>query len=111
VLALSTGDAETLVARLSGSRWHLLTPRHHNFFFTAATLSRLLARSGFDVVTLDHRGSRYPLRYLVHKLRTLVPLRALDTLTGRLAQGRLGAVALPVNLWDIVTVVARRAPQ
>jgi SAM-dependent methyltransferase len=110
VLALSTGDAATLVARLSGSRWHLLTPRHHNFFFSAATLARLLARSGFDVVTLDHRGSRYPLRYLVHKLRTLVPLRALDTLTGRLAQGRLGAVALPVNLWDIVTVVARRGP-
>jgi SAM-dependent methyltransferase len=111
VLALSTGDTATLVARLSGSRWHLLTPRHHNFFFSAANLSRLLARSGFDVVTLDHRGSRYPLRYLVHKLRTLVPLRALDTLTGRLAQGRLGALALPVNLWDIVTVVARRAPK
>ena len=108
VLALSTGDAATLVARLSGSRWHLLTPRHHNFFFTAATLSQLLARSGFDVVSLDHRGSRYPLRYLVHKLRTLVPLRALDTLTGRLARNRLGAVTLPVNLWDIVTVVARR---
>lgn len=108
VLALSTGDAASLVARLSGSRWHLLTPRHHNFFFTAATLSRLLARSGFDVITLDHRGSRYPVRYLVHKLRTLAPLRALDALTGRLAQGRLGAMAVPVNLWDIVTVVARR---
>jgi SAM-dependent methyltransferase len=108
VLALSTGDAATFVARVSGSRWHLLTPRHHNFFFTAATLSRLLTQSGFEVVSLDHRGSRYPLRYLVHKLRTLLPLRALDTLTGRLAQSRLGAVALPVNLWDIATVVARR---
>ena len=108
VLALSTGDAATLVARASGSRWHLLTPRHHNFFFTAATLSQLLAQSGFEVVSLDHRGSRYPVRYLVHKLRTLVPARALDTLTGRLARSRLGAIALPVNLWDIVTVVARR---
>jgi SAM-dependent methyltransferase len=110
VLALSTGDAATFVARASGRRWHLLTPRHHNFFFTAATLSQLLAREGFEVVTLDHRGSRYPLRYLVHKARTLVRLRALDTLTSRLAEGRLGAVALPVNLWDIVTVIARRAP-
>lgn len=108
VLALSTGDAATLVARASGSRWHLLTPRHHNFFFTAATLSRLLAQSGFAVVSLDHRGSRYPVRYLVHKSRTLVPARALDTLTGRLARSRLGAIPLPVNLWDIVTVVARR---
>jgi SAM-dependent methyltransferase len=108
VLALSTGDAATLVARVSGSRWHLLTPRHHNFFFSAATLSRLLAQSGFEVASLDHRGSRYPIRYLVHKSRTLVAARALDALTGRLARSRLGAIAVPVNLWDIVTVVARR---
>ncbi len=108
VLALSTGDAATLVARASGSRWHLLTPRHHNFFFTATTLSLLLAQSGFEVASLDHRGSRYPVRYLVHKLRTLVSAGALDTLTGRLARSRLGAIALPVNLWDIATVVARR---
>jgi 2-polyprenyl-3-methyl-5-hydroxy-6-metoxy-1,4-benzoquinol methylase len=108
VLALSTGDAAAFVARISGSRWHLLTPRHHNFFFTAATLSRLLTQSGFDVVSLDHRGSRYPLRYLVHKLRTLLPLPALDTLTGRLARSRVGAVTFPMNLWDIATVVARR---
>ena len=107
-LALSTGDAATPVARLQGSRWHLLTPRHHNFFFTAATLSELLARSGFDVASLDHRGSRYPLRYLAHKLGTLAPSQRLEQLTGRLASTRLGAVAVPVNLWDIVTVVARR---
>lgn len=108
VLALSTGDAATLVARASGSRWHLLTPRHHNFFFTAATLSQSLARTGFELVSLDHRGSRYPLRYLVHKLQLLVPVGPLDTLTSRLASSRLGAVKVPVNLGDIVTAVARR---
>jgi SAM-dependent methyltransferase len=108
VLALSTGDSSTLVARASGSRWHLLTPRHHNFFFSAATLSRLLAQSGFELVSLDHRGSRYPVRYLVHKSRTLVSARSLDRLSGRLARSRLGAIAVPVNLRDIVTVVARR---
>lgn len=108
VLALSTGDAATPVARLSGSRWHLLTPRHHNFFFTAATLTELLVRSGFEVVSLDHRGGRYPLRYLVHKLGTLVRSRALESLTARLAASRLGAVAVPVNLWDIATVAARK---
>jgi len=111
VLALSTGDAASLAARVTGSRWHLLTPRHHNVFFTGATLSELLRRSGFEVVLLDHRGGRYPLRYLVHKLRTLVALRALDALTRRLASGRLGALTLPVNLGDIVTVVARRGAE
>jgi 2-polyprenyl-3-methyl-5-hydroxy-6-metoxy-1,4-benzoquinol methylase len=108
VLCLSTGDAAAFVARLSGSRWHLLTPRHHNFFFTATTLTRLLEDNGFRVVTLDHRAGQYPISYLAHKLRTLVDWRALETLTRRLTQARVGSVAIPVNLWDIATVVARR---
>jgi 2-polyprenyl-3-methyl-5-hydroxy-6-metoxy-1,4-benzoquinol methylase len=108
-LAMSTGDAATLVARVSGSRWHLLTPEHHNYFFTAATLSRLLEENGFEIVTFDHRGSRYPVSYLVHKLRTIVDWSPLELITRRLTASRVGSVALPVNLWDIATVVARRA--
>jgi 2-polyprenyl-3-methyl-5-hydroxy-6-metoxy-1,4-benzoquinol methylase len=107
LLALSTGDAATFVARVSGSRWHLLTPEHHNYFFTASTLRRLLESNGFRVVSLDHCGSRYPLRYLVHKLRTLGPSTRLDRLSERLERTRVGAVAVPVNLWDIATVLAR----
>src|SRR5207245_2380942 len=38
MLAVSTGDAGSIVARVSGRRWHLLTPRHHNFFFTRSSL-------------------------------------------------------------------------
>lgn len=109
VLALSTGDASTVVARLCGSRWHLLTPRHHNYFFTARTLTGLLTRTGFQVELLDHRGSRYPLRYLVHKLRTLGSPAALDRLSRRLADSSIGALAVPLNLWDIATVLARRS--
>lgn len=108
VLALSTGDGDAPVARLSGSRWHLLTPRHHNYFFTEQTLRRLLDQTGFDRLSLSHAGSRYPLRYLVHKARTLMQLRVLDTLTQRLTEGAIGRIAVPVNLWDIATVVARR---
>jgi len=109
VVALSTGDAATLVARVSGSRWHLLTPHHHNYFFTAKTLSqRALSRR------VRHRQPRTigaavtPVRYLAHKLRTIVPGRPLDAVTRLLANSRVGAVPVPMNLWDIVTIVARR---
>ena len=68
LVALSTGDIESLAARLSRSRWHLLTPRHHNFFFGARTLVRLLERSGFEVVWLGHPGARYSLAHLAYKL-------------------------------------------
>jgi SAM-dependent methyltransferase len=108
VMALSTGDAGSLAARLSGRRWHLLTPRHHNFYFTVGSLRRLLDDLGFDVVYCRHPGARYSLRYLAYKLRTMLdvaPVRAAATAVER---SRLGSVSVPVNLGDIVTLVARR---
>jgi SAM-dependent methyltransferase len=95
LIALSTGDRDSLVARLSRSRWHLLTPRHHNFFFSEQTLARLLARQGFEPVWSGHQGARYSLAHLTYKL-------------GLGAPARLSRYSLPVNLFDIVTVVARK---
>ena len=54
ILALSTGDVRSLVGRASGSRWHLLTPRHHNFFFAAANLRLACERAGFEVLSVRH---------------------------------------------------------
>jgi len=102
IVALSTGDRASLAARISRSRWHLLTPRHHNFFFSARTLSRLLAATGFDVVWSGHPGARYSVAHLAHK-----SLPA--PLSQRVARSRLARHALPVNLFDIVTVVARKS--
>jgi SAM-dependent methyltransferase len=102
VVALSTGDVESAAARLSRSRWHLLTPRHHNFFFSARTLARLLERCGFDVIWSGHPGARYSLAHLAYKA-------APAALAKRISGSRVGRVSLPVNLFDIVTVVARKA--
>jgi 2-polyprenyl-3-methyl-5-hydroxy-6-metoxy-1,4-benzoquinol methylase len=107
-LVLSTGDAASPVARLSGKRWHLLTPRHHNFFFTAATLRSGLDRAGFDVLESKHLSSPYSLRYCVYKLGTIMPRSRVLRFASRLTSAsRLGRVALPVNLGDIVTVLAK----
>jgi 2-polyprenyl-3-methyl-5-hydroxy-6-metoxy-1,4-benzoquinol methylase len=109
VLALSTGDASSIVARVSGRRWHLLTPEHHNFFFSTATLSRACREAGFEIVSTSHPGARYSLRYLTYKLRSMAPDSAIVRRTGEAFEGsRAGRVAVPVNLWDIVTLLARR---
>ena len=110
VLALSTGDAASLVARLSGSRWHLLTPRHHNFFFTAGVLERALRDVGFEVVEEAHRSSLYSVLYLAHKLRTLVDVSVVRRIADGARRQGFGQRTIPVNLFDIITVVARRLP-
>lgn len=108
LIAISTGDAGSLVARLSGRRWHLLTPRHHNFFFTRATLTAALARTGFQAVAVSRPAAWYTVGYAAHKLRTMMPRsRVVQALARRAGSSRAGAVAVPLNLWDIVTVLAR----
>ena len=108
LVALSTGDSESLAARLSGSRWHLLTPRHHNFFFGAHTLGRLLERTGFEVVWLGHPGARYSLAHLAYKLDRGARTDGTAAVARSFATSRVGRYSLPLNLFDIVTVVARK---
>jgi SAM-dependent methyltransferase len=109
VVALSTGDMRSLVARVSGRRWHLLTPRHHNFFFASSNLRLACERAGFEVLSARHPGNRYSLRYLTYKLRSMLPESGLVRRVGdAFAGGAVGRLAVPVNLGDIVTVVARR---
>jgi SAM-dependent methyltransferase len=109
LLAVSTGDVGSLAARLSGSRWHLLTPRHHNFFFTRSSLEGALRAAGFDVLESRYASSRYSVHYLLHKLRTIRDFAFLRRISSAVGRTRVGAVAVPVNLFDVVTVVGRRA--
>jgi predicted Zn finger-like uncharacterized protein len=108
VLALSTGDVGSALARLSLRRWHLLTPRHHNFYFSGATMRRLLRTVGFDVVYLGHPGSVFPLRYLAHKAGLVLDLSPVHAAARRIDESSAGSWTLPVNLLDVMTVIARR---
>jgi hypothetical protein len=108
LVALSTGDLQSLAARLCRSRWHLLTPRHHNFFFGTNTLVRLIERSGFEVVWLGHPGARYSLAHLSYKLDRGARTGATAAVARRIATSRFGRYGVPLNLFDIVTVVARK---
>jgi hypothetical protein len=85
-----------------------MTPRHHNFFFTRRTIRTLLETVGFEVVELGHPAARYPLRYLAHKARLALDAPLVEAVATRLARSRAGARAVPLNLWDVMTVVARR---
>jgi 2-polyprenyl-3-methyl-5-hydroxy-6-metoxy-1,4-benzoquinol methylase len=108
ILALSTGDIGTLSARLAGHRWHLLTPEHHNFFFETKTLRRLLEDTGFDVLEARHRASVYSVGHVLYKLAASGRLGAVRRAASRLGRSSVGHAGVPINLYDIVTVVARR---
>lgn len=109
LLAISTGDVSSMVARLSGRRWHLLTPRHHNFFFSNQTLKLACQHAGFEVMSIRYPAARYSLGYLAFKLRSMAPSsRSIRSVGDKVAASRAAQVAVPVNLWDIMTLFARK---
>jgi 2-polyprenyl-3-methyl-5-hydroxy-6-metoxy-1,4-benzoquinol methylase len=108
ILAVSTGDASSIVARISGSHWHLLTPRHHNFFFTRDSLQQAFQSAGFEVISARYASSRYSMHYLAHKLQTLADWGALSALSRAVRRSRFASLAVPINLYDITTLVGRR---
>jgi hypothetical protein len=56
---ISTGDVQSLTARLLRAKWRLLTPPQHLWFFSARSLPLLLDRLGFRVVSLQYPGVSY----------------------------------------------------
>jgi SAM-dependent methyltransferase len=102
VLAISTGDRRSLVARVLGRRWRLMHDPTHKFFFDSQTLSSLLAASGFTVVSVSRPGKWVSAAMILHQLPSG------PTAFARRAFGARGwNPALYVNLRDVMTMVAR----
>jgi SAM-dependent methyltransferase len=100
-LALTTGDIGSWYARLSGRKWRLMTPPQHLFYFSKATLSKMLAKTGFQVVEVSYPWKLVPWRLMLYQLSPR--LKAALGPIGRLPLG------LYVNLFDAMFVIARKA--
>jgi SAM-dependent methyltransferase len=106
LLALTTGDIGSLVARLQRRHWRLIHPPTHLHYFSVATISELLRRKGFDVVHLSHPGNSRSLRAALYVITVMQMKRKglYDALEGF----RIFNSHVTVNLFDIMYVIARR---
>lgn len=107
VVALSTGDAGSAWARLSGRYWQLLTPPQHLFYHTESSLRLLLSRQGLDTIEMRHMGKCTTVEFVLFKARetlgaAVAPLAGVARWTG------LSHCRVRLNLGDIVTCIARK---
>lgn len=101
VVALMVPNIESLFARVTGARWHLLLPEEHLFYFSPASVDLILRKAGFEVL---YRGTGSYGRSAAEILRVL--------LRGRLAipksiDAALKRVSMEVNLGDIFAIGRR----
>jgi SAM-dependent methyltransferase len=106
LLALTTGDLDSLVARLRGGRWRLVHPPTHLHYFTRASLRRVLERHGFDPVYDRRCGFYRSVESAAHGVlvQRWKATRAFEILK-RL---RLAGLDFYLDLGDIRYLIARR---
>jgi 2-polyprenyl-3-methyl-5-hydroxy-6-metoxy-1,4-benzoquinol methylase len=107
LLVVSTPDIASVSARALGRRWWFVE-RDHIFYYSAATLSEQLRRSGFEPLARHAVLRTYPVRYLLRKLGSYLPRASAscERLVERLGLGGW-KVAIPSGQ---VTVIASRPP-
>lgn len=104
IMVLTTGDFESLYARLAGANWRLMTPPQHLWFFTRASIERLAEVIGLRVESIDYPWKLVPLSLIRFQIGRILGLRPRKGA----APSRAG---VPVNLFDAMRVVLRKPAQ
>jgi SAM-dependent methyltransferase len=103
IIVITTGDFGSMAAKLAGARWRLMTPPQHLWFFTQESMRRLSAGLGLALEHVDHPWKIVPASLMVFQLRRMLGWRGEGVTTA----SRIG---VPVNLFDAMRVVLRKAP-
>jgi 2-polyprenyl-3-methyl-5-hydroxy-6-metoxy-1,4-benzoquinol methylase len=106
VLALTTSDLDSWVARIRGSKWRQIHPPTHLHYFSRKTLSRLLRRSGFEIEHFGREGMYRHVNTMAYIVLCLKHNR--QELYSWLNKTRLLNWDLYLNLGDILFVVAKK---
>jgi SAM-dependent methyltransferase len=107
-LVVHTMDLDSLFARLMGRRWPWFMEMHL-FYFTRATLRKMLETAGFTISWMGAQGRYLQAGYLASRVTALFPRM------GRLVEWlveatRLDGRPLRINLGDLFTTYARKPP-
>jgi len=100
ILVVTTGDFNSVLARLSGRRWRLMTPPQHLWFFTKSSLCRIADTLGLFLEYADHPWKLVPLSLIFFQLRRMLGSRG-----GKLPTSGIG---VPLNLFDAMRLVFRK---
>jgi SAM-dependent methyltransferase len=106
LLALTTGDFDSWLARARGGKWRQIHPPTHLHYFSRKTLSRLLRRHGFETKFIGSEGMYRrveSMAYIILCLKHNQPL-----LYSCLRKSHLLHWDLYLNLGDIFFVVAEK---
>jgi SAM-dependent methyltransferase len=101
IIVITTGDFGSPSAKLFGTRWRLMTPPQHLWFFSQQSVRRMAASLGLAVEHFDHPWKIVPLSLIAFQLGRMFGLGA-----GSFRPA--SRIGVPVNLFDAMRVILRK---
>jgi SAM-dependent methyltransferase len=94
-LIITTGDVNSMLARLFLKKWRLIDPPLHVHYFSPKSLAFLLEKYGFSIVSIKHLMKYQNLGSILRYLCNIKKSRIMN-------------LPIRINLGDIMTVIARK---
>ena len=108
VLVISTGDISSLSAKISGRKWHLMTPPQHLQFFSKKSLINAIERSGFSIEKILYRGEWVSFGYTLFKLSETTESTVFRLLYKFVKKTGIDKLRMYINLLDVITLIAKK---
>lgn len=108
ILGLTTADLDARLPRLQKRGWRMIIPAHL-YYFSRQSITQLLNDYGLDVVHFSHVGYYRSLRQMAQILTWNRPRSGWRQTLQQWVQNLPGmGLQIPLNLYDIMFVVARK---
>lgn len=101
---ITTGNICSFFARICGRGWHLLNIPEHLFFFSPTAIFYLAKKHRFKPRLNSYKIHFYSLSYILKRLKDRYNIKLLKPTNISLFR----AIPLPLNLFDIMTVVLQK---
>lgn len=108
IFALLTGDIESVLSRLTRTRWRLMTPPLHLYYFSTATIVRALRETGFRPLKIIRPGKFVSLDLFLYQFSNLYLPHLQQLARVMLNRANLARFAFYINLKDEILVIAQK---
>ncbi len=100
LLVINAPNGQSLLARILKTKWHLVLPPEHLFYFSPKNLSMFLEANGFETIYSGTLGKRFTFQYIFKMLYKWQKLSIWNYLSNLFSRGYLSHLYIPINLHD-----------
>ena len=108
IICITTGNVNSLLAKINGSKWRLINPKIHLYYFSKKTITLLLKNNGFEVVEIKDIGYHRSIGQIMYSLLTpneRFGRKIYDALNSRQLFEKKD---IYLNTYDVMFVIARK---